>query len=110
MVSTITKDVTNAAAEIARGLLVEHYKDTVVFDPIVVIPKIDDYDKEYLHIYIVHDCDREMLDAEWDISLYRLIIPGLAQLGVQTTPNFSFIPRKDWDEENWDEFLREWHS
>ena len=47
-----------------------------------------------------------MLDAKWDVELHVLVIPYLAELGIQTTPSFSFIPKRDWADENWDEFLR----
>ena len=46
MVATISKAVTDSAAEIINGLLVKRYNDTMIFDPIVVIPEVDDYDRE----------------------------------------------------------------
>ena len=103
--TTISKEVTDAAAEVVRGLLVERYGDTLVFDPIVVIPQVDDYDKEYLDIYIAFDGQREMLGAKLRIRLYTLVKPGLAELGVQTTPTFSFISKTDWVDEGWAEYL-----
>ena len=106
MVTTITKAVTDAAAEIVRGLLVERYNDTLVFDPIVVIPKVDDYDKEYLHVYIAYNGQIEMLDMKWGLKFRLLVIPGLAELGIETTSVFSFIPKTAWIDENWDEYLR----
>ena len=106
MVATISKAVTDSAAEIINGLLVKRYNDTMVFDPIVVIPEVDDYGREYLDVYIAYDGQREMLDAKWDVELHVLVIPYLAELGIQTTPSFSFIPRTDWVDENWGEFLR----
>ena len=106
MASTIPKAVTDSAAEIVRELLVRRYNHTIFFDPIVVIPEVDDYGREYLAVYIAYDGQREMLDTKWDVELHVLVIPYLAELGIQTTPSFSFIPKRDWADENWDEFLR----
>ena len=45
---------------IVRSALEERFADDFVFDPIVVIPEVDDYlddPLEYLHIIIVFDGD-----------------------------------------------------
>ena len=103
--TTITKEVTDAAAEVVRGLLVERYRDTLVFDPIVAIPRVDDYDEDYLHFHIAYNGHLEMLDIEWDITFRLLVIPGLAELGIESVPVFSFIPKTEWVDEGWDEYL-----
>ena len=105
MTTTISKEVTDAAAEVVRGLLVERYRDTLIFDPLVVIPKVDNYDQEYLHFHIAYNGDLEMLDIKWDLKLRLLVIPGLAELGIESVPVFSFIPKTAWLEEGWDEYL-----
>ena len=103
--TTITKEVTDAAAEVVRGLLVERYRDTLIFDPIVVIPRVDDYDQEYLDIYLGYNGHLEMLDVKWDLTFRLLVKPGLAELGIETISVFSFIPKTDWIEEGWDDYL-----
>ena len=103
--TTITKEVTDAAAEVVRGLLVERYRDTLIFDPIVVIPKMDAYDEEYLHFHIAYNGQFEMLDIKWGLTFRLLVKPGLAELGVESTSVFSFIPKTEWLEEGWDEYL-----
>ena len=105
MITTISKEVTDAAAEVVRGLLVERYKDTLIFDPIVVIPRVDDYDQEYLHFHIACNGQFEMLDMKWDLEFRLLVKPGLAELGIESSSVFSFIPKTDWIDENWDEYL-----
>ena len=106
MYTTISKEATEAIARIIWDILDEWFGDTIVFDPIVVIPEVDDYGREYLDVYIAYDGQREMLDAKWDVELHLLVMPDVAELGIQTTPSFSFIPRTDWVDENWGEFLR----
>ena len=106
MTTTVSKEVTDAAAEVVRGLLVERYRDTLIFDPIVVIPKIDAYDEEYLHFHIAYNGQFEMLDIKWGLKFRLLVIPGLAELGIESVPVFSFIPMTEWVEEGWDEYLQ----
>ena len=106
MYTTISKEAEEAIARIIWDILDEWFGDTIVFDPIVVIPEVDDYGREYLDVYIAYDGQREMLDAKWDVELHLLVMPDVAELGIQTTPSFSFIPRTDWVDENWGEFLR----
>ena len=98
MVTTTPKEVTDQVIKIVRQLLDEHFGDTIGFDPILVIPKIDHYGDEYLHIYVVYDCDYEKLDPGWTLSFTRLIWPRLIKIGVETLPSKSFIQKADWDE------------
>ena len=93
--TTITKEVTDAAAGVVGGLLVERYRDTLIFDPKVVIPKVDNYDQEYLHFHIAYNGHLEMLDIQWGLKFRLLVIPGLAELGVETTSVFSFISKTE---------------
>ncbi len=58
----IAKEVTDKVADIVRELLTERFKDEFVFDPIIVEPKFDHDDEEYLNIYIVFDGDQDRLD------------------------------------------------
>ena len=65
--------VTDEVANIVRQTLEEKFGDTLVFDPIEVIPKVDLDGDEYLHIYMVYDGDVELLDTAWTLSFHGLI-------------------------------------
>ena len=61
-----------------------------VFDPIQVIPAVDEYgdgDGElYLRIMIMFDGDQEALDPHWTSGLIRRIRPKLIEAGVEEFP------------------------
>ena len=101
MMTTTPKSVTDEVAKIVRETLDEHFGDTIGFDPILVIPKIDHYGDEYLYIYVVYDCEYEKLDPKWTLSFTRLIGPKLTEIGVDTLPSKSFIQKAEWDEMYW---------
>ena len=59
---------------IVRNTLEKRFADDFIFDPIVVIPEVDDYlddPFEYLHIIIVFDGDQTKLDPSWTSGFYR---------------------------------------
>ena len=86
-----------SVARIARGILAEHFGDTTVFDPIMVVSKIDHHGDGYLHVYTAYDCDLEMLDPKSTLGFSRLMLPQLLEPGVETLPNTSFIQRDEWE-------------
>ena len=87
-------------AEIVRKTLEERFADDFVFDPILVVPAIDEYGEgdgeEYLQIMIVFDGDQKLLDPGWTSGLIRLIRPKLIKVGVEEFPSPSFIPKAEW--------------
>ena len=96
--TTTLAAVTDEVANIVRQILEEKFGDTIAFHPIEVIPKIDHDGDEYLHIYIVYDCDYELLDTAWTLGLYGLIWPKLIELGAASVPSLSFVEKSDWEE------------
>ena len=96
--TTKLASVTDEVADIVRQILQEKFGDTLVFDPIEVIPKVDLDGDEYLHIYMVYDGDVELLDTAWTLSFHGLIRPKLVELGVESIPSKSFVEKSDWEE------------
>ena len=79
------------------GLTIEHVK---------VIPKIDHYGDDYLHIYVIFDGDQKLLDPGWTSTLSRRIGPQLTELGVDSPPSRSFVEKSDWEEVYAEEYGR----
>ena len=96
--TTTLATVTDEVANIVRQILEEKFGDSLVFDPIEVIPKVDHDGDEYLHIYMVYDGDVELLDSAWTLGFYGLIRPKLIELGVESLPSKSFVEKSDWEE------------
>ena len=96
--TTTLATVTDEVANIVRQTLDEKFGDSLVFDPIEVIPKVDHDGDEYLHIYMVYDGDRKLLDPAWTLGFYGLIQPKLIELGIETLPSKSFVEKPEWEE------------
>ena len=96
--TTTPTTVTDEVANIARQHLEEKFGDSLVFDPIEVIPKIDHDGDEYLHIYMVYDGDAKLIDTAWTLGFYGLIWPKLIELGAASVPSLSFVEKSDWEE------------
>ena len=80
--------------------LVDHFADRFVFDPIKVIPTVDEYGggdgQTYLRIMIVFEGDHKALDPRWTSGLIRQIRPKLIEAGVEEFPSPSFIKKSEW--------------
>ena len=96
--TTTLESVTDEVANIVRQTLEEKFGDSLVFDPIEVIPKIDLDGDEYLHIYIVYDGDGKLIDPGWSLGFVGLMIPELLELGVESLPSKSFVEKSEWEE------------
>lgn len=87
-------------AEIVKETLEEHFADDFVFDPVLVMPAIDEYGdgngEPYLQIMIVFDGDQKLLDPGWTSGLIRRIRPKLIEAGVEEFPSPSFITKAEW--------------
>lgn len=84
---------------IVRNALEKRFADDFIFDPIVVIPEVDDYSDdylEYIHIYIVFDGDQANLDPSWTGTLIGRIQPHLIAAGIEEFPVPSFIIKSEW--------------
>lgn len=88
-------------ASITADLLEEHYGDKFVFDPIVVIPEIDDHYSDdvfpYLEIYIVFEGDQSKMDRGWKGDLIGLLIDELEEVGIDDFPSPRFVPKSGWN-------------
>ena len=96
----IKQELREKVADIVRTTLVEHFADKFVFDPIKVIPAIDEFGdgdgQEYLRIMIVFDGDQKALDPGWTSGLIRRIRPRLIEAGVREFPSPSFVKKSEW--------------
>ena len=95
-----TQELHKRVAEIVKATLVEHFADKFVFDPIEVIPAVDEFGdgdgQPYLRIMIVFDGDQKALDPRWTSSLIRRIRPKLIEAGVEEFPSPSFVEKSEW--------------
>ncbi len=96
----MNQELRTKVAEIVRKTLEERFADEFVFDPIRVIPTVDEYGdgdgQTYLRIMIVFDGDQEGLDPHWTSGLIRRIRPKLIEAGVGEFPSPSFITKSEW--------------
>ena len=82
MYTTISKEATEAIARIIWDILDEWFGDTIIFDPIVVIPSDDLYDEPYIEVYSSYSRDPKVLDPHWQLALDECARPHLEELGV----------------------------
>lgn len=82
--------------DIVRDTLEERFAGDFIFDPIVVIPEIDEYGDDYLDIIIVFDGDQANLDPSWTSGLIGRIQPHLAAAGIEAFPVPSFVVKSEW--------------
>ncbi len=94
----IEADVQSKVAELVLKDLTRSFNDKVVFGPVKVVPKVDHYGDEYLHIYIVFNGDLSLLPRGWRMGLLRNIDPQLEELGVVSVPDSTIIEKADWEE------------
>lgn len=81
---------------IVRNALEKRFADDFIFDPIVVVPEIDEYGDDYLHIFIVFDGDQANLDPSWTGSLIGRIRPHMIDADIDAFPVPSFIIKSEW--------------
>jgi len=84
---------------IVRNTLEKRFADDFIFDPIVVIPEIDDYSDdylEYLNIIIVFDGDQANLSPRWTSGFIGRIRPQLIDAGIEAFPVPSFVVKSEW--------------
>ena len=72
---TVSAETMDQVAALTKKVLEERFGDDFVFDPILVIPRIDQYGDEYLEIKVVYDGDMQKLDPGLDRGV------GLANVG-----------------------------
>ena len=81
---SVSVDVLDKVADIARNLLNERFGDDLVFDPRFSRSRsVDHYGDDYIQLYLVFDGDERKLDLDWTISMGRLMEPALLEMGLQ---------------------------
>ena len=93
-----SEEVLREAGELVKNDLEGHFGDAYVFDPIVVIPKIDHDEVEYLHIYIVFDGDFDLVKSRWLDNVYTRISPRLLEMGIMSYTSESYVEKSEWEE------------
>ena len=93
-------ELRSKVAEIVRTTLEGHFGDKFVFDPIMVVPAVDEYGDgdawPYLRVLIVFEGDQRQLDPHWTSGLIRRIRPKLLEAGIEEFPSPSFIGKSEW--------------
>ncbi len=92
--------VKEQVGNIYRSHLESKFGDRVVFDEVRVVPRLDEWYEEYLHIYVVISGDTALFDRNmnWLNGLYRIMRPELLELGVTSIPSDSYIDKSEIDE------------
>lgn len=104
----MTQERDETVKSIVRATIEERFAHDFVFDPISVVPTVDEWGPDatgetYLRIIIVFDGDQEKLDPAWTSTLIRRIRPKLIEAGVAETFSPSWVEKSEWDsmQRNW---------
>ena len=85
---------------IVREVLEDRFKEKFVFDPVLVVPAVDEFGdgdgSAYLRILIIFDGDQKQLDPGWTSGLIGRIEPKLIDAGIEEFPSPSFIEKSEW--------------
>ena len=98
----ITQEQNKKVQTIVRETLAERFSsDEFVFNPIVVVPMVDEYGSDasgetYLRIIIVFDGDQKRLDSSWTSGFIRRIRPKLIEAGIEAFPSPSWVEKSEW--------------
>ena len=98
----MTQEQNEKVQNIVRETIAERFSsDEFVFDPIVVVPMVDEFGSDasgetYLRIIIVFDGDQKRLDSSWTSSFIRRIRPKLIEAGIEEFPSPSWVEKSDW--------------
>ena len=94
--SKTTKETLEKVERIVRDAVERRFGQDFVFDPIVVEPRLDMDDDEYLHVYVVYKGDRKKLDTSWTLGLTGIILDETTEDEVWHIPSKSFVPSHEW--------------
>ena len=90
---TSVESVQEQVAAIVRRHLEDKFAGKLVFDPIRIVPRIDQFGDEYLHIYVIYEGDGNLLEPRWLNGLYIRMRPEFVKLGVMSIPSMSYRDR-----------------
>ena len=93
----ISREIIDRVADIYRRPLEERF-DKIVFDPIAVVPEIDQYGNPYLHVHIVFSGSWKKLDPRWTGGLTNRVLDEVDALGLgwENAPIESFVSKSGW--------------
>ena len=95
---TVSAETMDQVAALTREILEERFGDDFVFDPILVMSRIDQYGDEYVEIKVVYDGDMKNLDPGWTVGLSTRTWDALEALGVPGLPaGYGFVEKSDWE-------------
>ena len=100
----MTQDRKKTIKTIVRETLAERFSsDEFVFDPIVVVPTVDECGSDasgetYLRIIIVFHGDQKRLDSRWTSGFIRRVRPKLIEAGIEEFPSPSWVEKSDWQD------------
>ena len=96
----LTEEVKQQVIDLVRADLAEKFgpDDPIVFDPIVIDPRIGPDEEDYFHIYVVYDGDRKLLPPLWTADLTWRLWPNLEAMGIFEAPTKSFVKKSEWEE------------
>ena len=95
---SISAENKNKIAGLVKDMLVQHFQDQFVFDPIVVRHEIDHDGDEYLEIYVVFDGDYKKLSSRWRSEFGDRVWTESIAMGVPSVPGISFVEKSEWAE------------
>ena len=95
----ISREIIDQVADIYRRPLEERFKkEGFVFDPIAVMPEVDQYGDPYLRVYIVFSGDQKKLDPQWTGGLPTRVLDEVDDLGLgwENAPVSTFTTPSEW--------------
>ena len=99
----MTQERDEIVKNIVRATIEERFAGEFVFDPIRVIPMVDEWGPDatgetYLSIIIVFDGDQKNLDPGWTSTLIRRIEPKLIEAGIEEFPSPTWVEKSEWED------------
>ncbi len=88
--------------KIMRETLAERFTDDeFIFDPIVVVPTVDEWGPDsdgstYLRILVVCDGDWKQVKPGWTGSLISHVRSKLIEAGIEEFPSPEYIDKSEW--------------
>ena len=95
---TVNAETMDQVAALTKKVLEERFGQDFVFDPILVMSRIDQYGDEYLEIKVVYDGDVKALDPGWTVGMEWRTWDALDKIGAPGLPaSYGFVEKSDWE-------------
>jgi hypothetical protein len=89
------KTATEHVKDYIRAFLQERFKGEFTFEPIEVIPQVDQDGDDYLQIYIVFEGDQQKLNPSWTLELNTALWEATRENGFQGVPAPLFVEKSE---------------